>query len=69
MPAFSTSNIHLDVLMGRDESLDTADFMMSSTFMSLLLIELGTDLCISIVGAELRQPLDIHGEMEKKLRM
>ncbi|CAL1697233.1 unnamed protein product [Somion occarium] len=49
MPARSTSNIHLDVLMGRDESVDCADFMMPSS--------------------ELRQPLDIHAEMEKKLRM
>ncbi|KAH8101636.1 proteasome maturation factor UMP1 [Cristinia sonorae] len=49
MPAFTTSNIHLDVLMGRDETLDTADFMMPTS--------------------EFRQPLDIHAEMEKKLRM
>ncbi|THH19183.1 hypothetical protein EUX98_g8826 [Antrodiella citrinella] len=49
MPAFSTSNIHLDVLMGRDETLDTVDFMMP--------------------GEEFRQPLDIHADMEKKLRM
>ncbi|TCD69949.1 hypothetical protein EIP91_005538 [Steccherinum ochraceum] len=49
MPAFSTSNVHLDVLMGRDETLDTVDFMMPN----------GT----------LRQPLDIHAEMERKLRM
>ena len=55
--------------MGRDESLDTADFMMSSTFMQSLFVELKSDLCTLIVGAELRQPLDIHAEMEKKLRM
>lgn len=28
MPALRTSNVHLDILMGRDEMLDTADFMM-----------------------------------------
>lgn len=27
MPALPQSNIHLDILMGRDEMLDTVDFM------------------------------------------
>jgi proteasome maturation protein len=27
MPAFPQSNLHLDILMGRDEILDTPDFM------------------------------------------
>ncbi|KZT08883.1 proteasome maturation factor UMP1 [Laetiporus sulphureus 93-53] len=49
MPALPQSNIHLDILMGRDETLDCADFMMPAS--------------------ELSQPLDIHAEMEKKLRM
>ncbi|KZT68763.1 proteasome maturation factor UMP1 [Daedalea quercina L-15889] len=49
MPALPQTNPHLDVLMGRDETLDCADFMMPA--------------------AELRQPLDIHAEMEKKLHM
>ncbi|THH00334.1 hypothetical protein EW026_g2167 [Hermanssonia centrifuga] len=49
MPAFRTSNIHLDILMGRDETLECADFMMPAS--------------------ELSQPLDIHAEMERKLRM
>ncbi|KAI0074800.1 proteasome maturation factor UMP1 [Panus rudis PR-1116 ss-1] len=49
MPTYKTSNIHLDILMGRDETLDTCDFMMPSS--------------------ELQQPLDVHAEMEKKLRM
>lgn len=35
MPTYSTSNIHLDVLMGRDESLDCADFMMPSMYLIL----------------------------------
>ncbi|GBE78726.1 Probable proteasome maturation factor [Sparassis crispa] len=49
MPALRRSNIHLDILMGRDETLECADFMMPVS--------------------ELAQPLSIHGEMEKKLRM
>ncbi|KAJ3524116.1 hypothetical protein NM688_g8617 [Phlebia brevispora] len=27
MPEFRTSNVHLDILMGRDETLETSDFM------------------------------------------
>jgi proteasome maturation protein len=27
MPALPQSNLHLDILMGRDETLDTPDFM------------------------------------------
>ncbi|KAI0668739.1 proteasome maturation factor UMP1 [Trametes maxima] len=49
MPALQQSNLHLDILMGRDESLECPDFMMPAS--------------------ELRQPLDIHADMEKKLRM
>ncbi|KAH9891325.1 proteasome maturation factor UMP1 [Cubamyces lactineus] len=45
----SQSNLHLDILMGRDETLECADFMMPVS--------------------EMRQPLDIHADMEKKLRM
>jgi len=49
MPALPQSNIHLDILMGRDETIEPVDFMTGS--------------------AEVAQPFDIHGEMEKKLRM
>ncbi|OCH85609.1 proteasome maturation factor UMP1 [Obba rivulosa] len=49
MPALRQSNVHLDVLMGRDETLQPADFMMPAS--------------------EFTQPMDIHSDMEKKLRM
>ncbi|KAM5537527.1 hypothetical protein V8D89_008854 [Ganoderma adspersum] len=49
MPILPQSNLHLDILMGRDETLECADFMGS--------------------GAEMKQPMDIHADMEKKLRM
>lgn len=43
MPAFPQSNLHLDILMGRDESLDTPDFMggtcIPTTFAMLRLID------------------------------
>ncbi|OAX43636.1 proteasome maturation factor UMP1 [Rhizopogon vinicolor AM-OR11-026] len=48
MPAMPQSNIHLDILMGRDETLDPADFFL---------------------GMESGPPLNIHNEMEKKLRL
>ena len=37
MPAMPQSNIHLDILEGRDETLDVTDFFrMSSTYFSRL---------------------------------
>ncbi|RPD56225.1 proteasome maturation factor UMP1 [Lentinus tigrinus ALCF2SS1-7] len=49
MPIMPQSNLHLDILMGRDETLECADFMTPAS--------------------EMAQPLDIHADMEKKLRM
>ena len=66
----SQSNLHLDILMGRDETLECADFMMPGTSCSrpfyndYLLTE-----HINYAVSEMRQPLDIHADMEKKLRM
>jgi len=48
MPFMTRSNIHLDILMGRDESLDVHDIF---------------------EGHNTGLPLDIHSDMEKKLRM
>ncbi|EJD04426.1 uncharacterized protein FOMMEDRAFT_107136 [Fomitiporia mediterranea MF3/22] len=48
MPAMSRSNIHLDILMGRDETLDIAEVFSER---------------------EVAPPLDIHADMERKLRM
>ncbi|TDL28935.1 hypothetical protein BD410DRAFT_760702 [Rickenella mellea] len=48
MPAMAQSNVHLDILMGRDETIGPAD----------------------IFGElEREPPLDIHAQMERKLRM
>ncbi|KAI0736056.1 proteasome maturation factor UMP1 [Earliella scabrosa] len=49
MPILPQSNLHLEILMGRDETLECVDFMMPAS--------------------ETTQPLDIHADMEKKLRM
>lgn len=65
MPAFPQSNPHLDILMGRDETLDCADFMMPGSHRpSHSMVD--TDFC---TASQLAQPLDIHTEMERKLRM
>jgi len=48
MPAMPQSNIHLDILMGRDETLDAADFFL---------------------GMESGPPLNVHNEMERKMRL
>ncbi|KAI0044361.1 proteasome maturation factor UMP1 [Auriscalpium vulgare] len=48
MPAFPQSNVHLDILMGRDETLDVTDFFGN--------VPAGPS-------------MDIHADMEKKLRM
>ncbi|KAH9912114.1 proteasome maturation factor UMP1 [Epithele typhae] len=49
IPIFPQSNLHLEILMGRDETLECADFMTPA--------------------GEMSQSLDIHADMEKKLRM
>ncbi|KAG8704696.1 hypothetical protein FRC08_002085 [Ceratobasidium sp. 394] len=48
MPTMPQSNIHLDILMGRDETLDVGDFF---------------------GDVETAPPLDIHADMERKLRL
>ena len=35
MPILPQSNLHLDILMGRDETLECADFMGSGTILLL----------------------------------
>ena len=67
MPILPQSNLHLDILMGRDEALECADFMMPGMYlcagrMSIMLI-------CCVPASETTQPLDIHADMEKKLRM
>lgn len=74
MPALPQSNIHLDILMGRDEALECADFMMPGMYIHC---SLSHSCCLPIspaypfvlAASELAQPLDIHADMEKKLRM
>jgi hypothetical protein len=43
MPALPQSNIHLDILMGRDESIDTADFMGGKLLPSSLVVVYSSD--------------------------
>ncbi|KAH7883957.1 proteasome maturation factor UMP1 [Phlebopus sp. FC_14] len=48
LPAMPQSNIHLDILMGRDETLEPADFFL---------------------GMEHGPALNVHSDMERKLRL
>jgi proteasome maturation protein len=67
MPAMPQSNIHLDILEGRDEILDVTDFFrVSSTYISLPVAHLPL-ICFSDVPTD--PPMDIHADMERKLRM
>jgi proteasome maturation protein len=68
MPAMPQSNIHLDILEGRDEILDATDFFrMSSTYFSLPVAHLPLNCLFSDVPTD--PPMDIHADMERKLRM
>ena len=66
MPALPRSNIHLDILMGRDEMLDVHDVFLGAQLIYALCVE---ELLTGCTGREEAPPLDIHAEMERKLRM
>ena len=71
MPILPQSNLHLDILMGRDETLECADFMGSGPSHPVHRVYAQADLPCSFAStaAEMTQPMDIHADMEKKLRM
>lgn len=58
-------NVHLDILMGRDETVECADFMMQGAFSH----------CVVLTrihyrpASDMTPPLNIHADMERKLRM
>lgn len=67
MPTMPRSNIHLDILMGRDETLDVGDFFGGMMITSW---EISTEFhFIFCVDIETSLPLDIHADMERKLRL
>ena len=67
MPVLPQSNFHLYILMGRDETLECADFMAPGS--SSADLPPNTALTLVFLALEMVQPLDIHADMEKKLRM
>lgn len=68
MPVISRSNIHLDILMGRDESIDVQDIF-EGNYCGYWFLNLSNTRKCNLGGADHRIPLDIHADMEKKLRM
>ena len=68
MPTYKTTNVHLDILMGRDETVEPADFMTPGAFSISYCQNLSTDVFCG-AASQMAQPLDIHAEMEKRLRM
>ncbi len=67
MPALPRSNIHLDILEGRDEILDVADFFSELIFLAIPIVFGPYPFAPSDV--EPHPTTDIHSEMERKLRM
>lgn len=69
MPCLPRSNIHLDILMGRDEEVDFHD-VFGGTHDAFFSARMNSNL-ISIVpvGRPSAPPLNIHADMERKLRM
>lgn len=65
MPELPQSNIHLDILMGRDESLEPADFFGGASPSS--------SYCSRVfnpsTAIECGPSMDIHADMEKKRRI
>ena len=66
MPALPRSNVHLDILMGRDEMLDVHDVFLGAQALVAQNLRRILTFCS---GREDAPPLDIHAEMERKLRM
>jgi proteasome maturation protein len=66
MPALPQSNIHLDILMGRDECIEPVDIFGGAYTLINLALSLA-DICCS--DPESGPPLDIHRDMERKLRI
>jgi proteasome maturation protein len=65
LPAKQKSNLHLDILMGRDEMIEPADIFGGACH----LCRIGQCHAISISGLETGNQMDIHREMERKLRL
>lgn len=63
MPGMGGPNLHLDILMGRDETLDVADVFGGARHAWVYLQSL-TALADSESG-----PLDVRGEMERRRRI
>jgi proteasome maturation protein len=65
MPALPQSNLALDILMGRDETIEPADIFGGTC----ILLMHDVLLFKTRLGMERGPSTDIHRDMEKKLRL
>ena len=64
MPGMARANLHLDILMGRDESLDVTDFFGGTRTLCCTFAALS---CL-FTDVE-RVPVDMRAEMERRRRI
>jgi proteasome maturation protein len=67
MPALPQSNIHLDILMGRDEALEPADFFGGTSPLPSYCSRISV--LMASTAIESGPSMDIHADMEKKRRI
>lgn len=63
MPGLTPSNLHLDILMGRDEAIEVVDIFGGAYLRLQYLLRTSTPFTI---GMEAGPPLDFHKEMEQR---
>ena len=66
MPALPQSNLHLDILMGRDETLEPADLFGGQY---ILPNRSKTETDATLIGLEAGPSMDIHSDMEKSRKI
>jgi proteasome maturation protein len=66
MPSLPQSNLHLDILMGRDETIEPADIFGGEPGISAAN---RTFVHTASIGMETMPPQDIHKDMELKLKL
>lgn len=60
------TNLHLDILMGRDETIEASDVFLGTLLLMSFMHTHMTD--ISSLGRESGPAFDVHAEIQKKVR-